>query len=310
MAANVESMFYVREVPWHGMGVKLDEAPNSEEAIVAAGLNWRVIPTPIYFAHERQQIRIPNRVANVRETDKQVLGIVSENAYNIVQNIDAFRFTDDLLGEGVRYVTAGSLGKGERIWLLAELPGSFKILGDDFSRFICFTNSHDGFSGVNVIATPVRVVCQNTLNLALQKASRSWSARHCTNINERLHEAKRTLQITTKYYNQLSIEAEILANQKVDYEEMVEKLFPMPEVVTNRQKANIEEKRAQILQITQTENLKQFRNTGWGFLNAVAEAQHITKLTNRDKFNQARMVKTIYGYPLLDRTYSLLKKAA
>src|SRR5690606_11965503 len=127
-------------------------------------------------------------------------------------------------------------------------------------------------SGVNVIATPVRVVCQNTLNLALQTASRSWSARHCTNIHERLHEAKRTLQITTKYYNQLSIEAEILANQKVDYEEMVEKLFPMPEVVTDRQKANIEEKRAQILQITQTENLKQFRNTGWGFLNAVAEA--------------------------------------
>ena len=310
MAANVETMFYVREVPWHGMGLNLDTTPNSEEALVAAGLDWNVVPAPVYFAHEGQQIQIENRVANIRETDKQVLGIVSENAYNIVQNIDAFRFTDDLLGEGVKYVTAGSLGKGERIWLLAELPETCKILGDDISQFICFTNSHNGFSGVNVIMTPIRVVCQNTLNIALEQANRAWSARHCTNIHERLDEAKRTLQITTKYYNQLGVEAEILANRKVNYEEMVEKLFPLPEETTDRQKANIEEKRAQILRVTQTDNLKQFRNTGWGFLNAVAEAQHITKLTDRDKFNQARMAKTIYGYPLLDQTYSLLKKAA
>lgn len=110
MAAKVESMFYVRETPWHGLGIRVTEAPDSREALRLAGLNWRVLQEPV---HTKEGAVIPGYRANVRDRDQKVLGIVSQR-YKIIQNEEAFAFTDDLLGEGVRYETAGSLQGEER----------------------------------------------------------------------------------------------------------------------------------------------------------------------------------------------------
>ena len=122
MAANVESMFYVREVPWHGLGTKVEEAPTSEEALRIAGLNWTVDQTPVYTD---SGLLIPGYKANRRSTDGSILGIVSDR-YKIVQNTEAFEFTDAIVGETedgvVKYETAGSLCGGKRIWLLAKMP--------------------------------------------------------------------------------------------------------------------------------------------------------------------------------------------
>ena len=103
--------------------------------------------------------------ANVRNTDQNVLGIVTDR-YKVVQNDEAFKFTDDLLGAGVRYETAGSLQDGKRIWLLAKLPQEYIIGGEQISPYLVFTNTHDGSGAIKVAVTPVRVVCSNTLNLA------------------------------------------------------------------------------------------------------------------------------------------------
>ena len=105
MAANVETMFYTREKPWHGLGTRVEEAPTSKEALELAGLNWKVLQKPIYTS---SGIPIKGYKANVRETDQNILGIVTDR-YKVVQNEEAFKFTDDLLGAGVRYETAGSL---------------------------------------------------------------------------------------------------------------------------------------------------------------------------------------------------------
>ena len=177
MSANVETMFSVREVPWHGLGTIVEEAPTSKEAIELAGLNWKVESKPVF--NEKNE-EIPGFIANTRNTDGKVFGIVS-NRYNIVQNEDAFSFTDSLIGEDVRYETAGSLREGRTVWLLAKMPER-KILGDKFDPYICFTNSHDGFGAVKVCMTPIRVVCNNTLNLALSNANRMWSTRHIGDI--------------------------------------------------------------------------------------------------------------------------------
>lgn len=103
MAANVETMFSVREKPWHGLGTIVAEAPNSEEALYLAGLDWNVIQKDIVTVDGN---RIDGFKANIRDCDEQVLGIVTER-YKVVQNSEAFAFTDALLGEGVRYETAG-----------------------------------------------------------------------------------------------------------------------------------------------------------------------------------------------------------
>ena len=103
MAAEVESMFYTREKPWHGLGTRVEDAPSSKDALHLAGLDWRVVQEPIY---KRGREKIPGYRANIRDSDRKVLGVVSDR-YKIVQNEEAFSFTDALLGKGVRYETAG-----------------------------------------------------------------------------------------------------------------------------------------------------------------------------------------------------------
>ena len=127
MSANVETMFSVRETPWHGLGRIVMDAPASREALELAGLDWQVESRNIYSGTGAM---IPGYRANVRSTDDAVLGVVSDR-YRIVQNEEAFQFTDDLLGEGVTYETAGSLQGGKKVWMLAKLPEKYIIAGDE-----------------------------------------------------------------------------------------------------------------------------------------------------------------------------------
>ena len=113
MSANVETMFYVREKPWHGLGTEVQEAPTSADALIYAGLDWEVLQKDVYA---EDGSLIPGYKVNTRSTDNAALGIVSDR-YKVVQNEDAFQFTDDLLGAGVSYETAGSLQGGRKVWI-------------------------------------------------------------------------------------------------------------------------------------------------------------------------------------------------
>lgn len=180
MSANVESMFYAgREKPWHGLGTQVEEAPTSADALRLAGLDWTVQRKPIQVCGGR---KVDNFFANVRSSDGAVLGVVSDR-YQVVQNAEAFAFTDALIGgEGqVHYETAGSLMGGRKIWLLAKLPDT-EIVGDKTEPYLCFSNTHDGSGAIRVCMTPIRVVCNNTLNIALNGAKRAWSVRHTGDI--------------------------------------------------------------------------------------------------------------------------------
>lgn len=176
MAANVESMFYVRETPWHGLGTRVDKALTSREALVMAGLDWRVEQKPI---RTEDGGIIEGYKANIRDVDQKVLGVVS-NRYKVVQNEETFAFTDALLGEDVRYETAGSLADGKRTWMLAVLPHKYIIAGDEITPYLVFMNSHDGSGAIKAAMTPIRVVCQNTLNLALATAKRKVKSKEGT----------------------------------------------------------------------------------------------------------------------------------
>ena len=166
MSANVESMFSVREKPWHGLGTIIQEACTSKEALHLAGLDWEVKQEPVVYKGTKTGHQF-----NIRSSDDTVLGVVG-GRYKPVQNADAFAFTDELIGGDVRYETAGSLANGKRVWMLAKMPDT-KILDDVVEPYLCLTNGHDGFSSMKVCMTPVRVVCQNTLNMALKGAKRT-----------------------------------------------------------------------------------------------------------------------------------------
>ena len=199
MSANVETMFYVREKPWHGLGVEVKEAPTSADALVYAGLDWEVMQENVYT---EGGILVPGYKVNLRSTDAAALGIVSDR-YKVVQNEDAFQFTDDLLGKGVTYETAGALQGGRKVWMLARMPHRYIIAGDEIAPYMVVMNSHDGSSGIKVAMTPIRVVCQNTLNLALSNAKRIWTTKHTENVMSRVHEARETLLLAEKYMGEL-----------------------------------------------------------------------------------------------------------
>ena len=112
MAAEVETMFYTRETPWHGLGTRVMEALGSKEALYLSGLDWNVEQEPIYTETGN---RISGFKANIRDIDQKVLGVVTDR-YKVIQNEEAFAFTDELLGEGIRYETAGFLQGGGKVW--------------------------------------------------------------------------------------------------------------------------------------------------------------------------------------------------
>jgi len=311
MSANVESMFYVRQVPWHGLGTMVQEAPNSAEALRLAGLDWIVEPKPVYVETESifgtAMTNVPGFVANTRSSDGKVLGIVTD-AYKIIQNADAFAFTDNLLGGDVRYETAGSLNDGKRTWLLARLPET-EIVGDKTEQYLVFTNTFDGSGAVKVACTPVRVVCQNTLNFALGSAKRSWSIRHTANIEYRLQDAHDALMLAGEYIDALKVNAEQLATQHLTDREidgLIGQLFPVEQDATKIAKTNCLNRRLAFRKALNADDLANFRNTKWGFVNAAADfADHIF-FRNTENARENRLANVFSGAPLMDKAYELV----
>ena len=245
MAANVETMFYTREKPWHGLGTMVAEAPTSADALHLAGLDWKVEQEDLLTQFHEV---IPGYKANVRDTDRRVLGVVTDR-YKVVQNTEAFEFTDALLGEGVRYETAGSLQEGRKVWLLAHLPHEYIINGEKISPYLVFSNTHDGSGSVKVAVTPIRVVCSNTLNLALKTAQRSFSIIHTGDIKEKMKEAEDTLFMADEYMQELGREFEELRRKRLsdnDVKSYIELLLPMENGGSAQQMRNVKKLREDI----------------------------------------------------------------
>jgi phage/plasmid-like protein (TIGR03299 family) len=205
------SFFSVKEKAWHGLGQIIEGYPTSAEAIKHAGLDYTVEKRTLFiYDNENQlanedteikipEIEVPNYYATIRTDSEQVLGVVGKD-YEIVQNKDAFSFFDSIVGgDGIQYETAGALGKGERIFITAKLPGYIKVGSDDLiEKYLFLTTSHYGFGSITAAFTPVRIVCQNTLNAAFRNCSISIKIRHTQNAKGRLEEAHKVMDISNK----------------------------------------------------------------------------------------------------------------
>lgn len=310
MSAEVETMFYTRVAPWHGLGTCVENAPGSQEALKVAGLDWKVVQKPI-FTEEGQLVG--GFKANIRDRDNQILGVVTDR-YKVVQNEEAFAFTDQLLGEGITYETAGSLQGGRRTWMLAKLPQRYIISGDEITPYLVFMNSHDGTGAIKAAMTPIRVVCQNTLNLALSNAKRSWSANHVGNINGKLDDARYTLLYADKYMAELGRSIDRLnqirlSDQKVY--EYINALFPLADNATEQQKKNLLRMKEDVkARYFEAPDLKHIGKNGYRFVNAVSDfATHSKPLRERSTYRENLFSRTIEGNPMIDRAYSLLQTA-
>lgn len=200
------SFFSVKEKAWHGLGQIVQDYPTSSEALKFAGLDYEVTKEDIYttsYNCDGQPMdfttRIKTHFATIRKDTGDVLGIVGKD-YEIVQNKDAFTFFDSIVGgEGIQYETAGALGKGERIFITAKLPDYIKVGNDDLiEQYLFLTTSHDGFGSITAAFTPIRIVCNNTLNAAFRNCSNAIKIRHTSNVKERLEQAHKVMGISYK----------------------------------------------------------------------------------------------------------------
>lgn len=310
MPALIDSMMSVRQVPWHGLGEIVKEAPDSVAAIKLAGLDWDVIQSPVFVNGKQAD----NYFANTRSDNDEILGIVT-GRYSIVQNSEAFAFTDALIKEGaVKYETAGSLKGGRQVWMMAKMEKEYSILGDKFDPYLCFTNSHDGTGAVRVMMTPIRVVCQNTLNAAIAGAKRSWSTSHVGEIAAKLEDAKKTLTYGEAYMSSLEEDAARLADIKITgdmYGEIINALLPITIKTSEREKKTIETKREGILHAMKQDDIKRFAGTGWGFMNAVSDfTTHAEPMRKTKTYEANRFSRVVEGDSLFDLAYLMLNKVA
>lgn len=288
----------------------MQDAPDSRTALVLAGLDWKVVQRPVCVDGGE----VPGYLANVRATDGRVLGIVSSR-YSVVQNHEAFEWTDSLIDTGrVRYETAGSLRGGRVVWLLARLDEHREILGDEIAPYLLFVNAHDGSMAVRVCMTPVRVVCANTLNVALHRADmrmdRSWSAAHLGDLQGKLREAQRTLGLAYSYLDRLGVLAERLADIDVPesrWLKIVEQLLPLEEDAGDVRRRNVAVLREDLMARIQAPDLARFRGTGWAVLNAVADhVAHVRPLVRTPTWRESRFGRIVEGHPLLDKVLEIL----
>ena len=310
MSTEMETMFDTRTKPWHGLGENVKAAPDSGAALKLAGMDWQVIQKALVTY---DGIPVPGFKANLRDTDHQVLGVVTDR-YRVVQNREAFAFTDALLGEGVTYETAGSLQNGKRTFILAKLPQRFIIAGDEITPYFVIMNSHDGSCSIKAAMTPVRVVCQNTLNLALRTAKRTWMTKHTSNIMERIDDARITLQFAEQYMREMGKGVDELCRKRLTDRKVMEymnEFFPVTQDMTAAQQRNnlilLNDMKKRYFDAP---DLKSMDKNGYRFINAIADfATHAEPIRRTRNYRENLFLKTVEGNPLVDKAYQMVNAA-
>lgn len=287
MPAEVETMFYTGEVPWHGLGVHVAEAPDAEAAIRAAGLDWEVETRPVYVDGMPDsrgrvgRVPVPDSRAVVRLSDGRVLAGVGSR-FAPVQNREAFSFVDAVAsgpgGSGdVRYETAGSLKEGRVVWMLARLTAdAFDVVpGDRVEPYLLLANRHDGRGSLLAKLVNTRVVCQNTLTAARGEDGAQFRVRHTGDVSAKVEQAREVLGLARQV---LAEERERMGRlAAVDLSAARLRLFsntllPAPEDASERVLERVERERGEVIRLFEEapgNDLPGVRGTAWAAANAV-----------------------------------------
>lgn len=280
MPANVEYMFSVQQVPWHKIGAVINECVNSDEAIKVAHLDWQVEKCPIFMQRgDGSYEEIPRQFVT-RRTDRDgissILGHVG-GTYTPLQNSEAFAFADSLIGsKQAVYETAGSLDGGRIVWMLMKIPGDIIIPGtpDVVEKYIFVSSGHDGKWMLYAGVTPVRIVCQNTLQIGMSQAYRMLTIKHTSKMQDQMAQARQLLGIADKYYETFEELSAHLASVKMTDEQVktfLENMYPILDGMTERVKDKNFEKQNVVRDIYRSHytcNLPGIEGTAWSLLNA------------------------------------------
>ena len=287
-ADGTSAFFANREPAWHKLGVVTDGAKTASEALKIAQLDStvKVSENSVSTTVNGQTITLDGRYLTYREHPKTgltALGVVGER-YTPIQNLEAFEFLNHLADEsGAVFETAGSLNSGRKVFMTMRFPESMKLANgaDVVDNYIMATNSHDGTTAFTIAVTPVRVVCQNTVRLALKLASSTVKLRHTANATAKVQQARETLGIVWKYQEEFQAEVNRLVSEPFsnsDFKQFVEKLIPTPkDDATQRVKNYAEQTRDSLIALWMAPTQQNVAGTKWAAYNAVAEYEDWAK---------------------------------
>lgn len=337
--------YLVKGAPFRYPGaVNVEGCKSSQEVMEKAKLDWMVDKCPMYAFipakdngsdydiddTKHSQTFMENTVNGpkilrecpnsygIYRTDLNIpLGLVKER-YEPVQNLDAFKFFDTAIGKNEAiWQTAGWFGNGQRIFVSAKLPDTILVNGDPVDNYLVFTNSHDGSTGVKILFTPIRVVCQNTLNAAIRGAQNFVSFRHTQSVHKNIDAAHEVLGITHKQIEIVNEAFNAMSKIKIDDKKAIEIMANIvfteaelmrlkqnghtPEQVANRyyhaindadlstQKVNVLSKMVDYYHIGPGQ--REIEGTGWGVYGAITG--YYSNIDNTEK--EKRMDTLLYG---------------
>lgn len=292
--------FVAGEPAWHRLGTVVRDCQTSADAIRLAALDWTVDKRPVYFTppattqvpvDQPLYREVPDAFAIVRSDTGAALSVVG-SYYRPFQNAEAFDFMDTIVGERLAmFETAGALKGGRKVWMLARIPGELKIHGDDVvNPYVLLTNSHDGTSGLRILPTTVRVVCQNTLNLALSRAgtNEGMSIVHTASLEQRVTEARAKLGIIHRQLDAFQATAQTMTRTSMTSDQLAAYFATLLGNRSSKTQKKTLEAFADNLH-NERNTLPGMRGTLWAAYNAVSEwADHdmrVTGQTTADKLD-------------------------
>lgn len=276
------TMAFTGQQPWHKLGVQFDQDFTSSEAIAAARLDYPVTKEQLFRLRPDLGPRMVEPIeawATINGHTQDVLGVVGDQ-YEVLQNKEAFDFFDILLKEsGGKLQTAGAIGKGEKVWMLAKLPEVFyPLAGDGVEQFLLGTTSHDGTMKTEVRFTGIRVVCQNTFNMAMKGSRGVISIRHTQNMRQKLEMAALVLLRYQEHFDIAREHYSKLAQIRVDdawLDEYLERMIGNPLSVSEGRARTMMENKIRLiqgrLQNGMGVDLPGVAGTAWHALNAMVE---------------------------------------
>lgn len=286
MAANINEnrMFCVGKC-WHDEGVRVETEQTAQNAIKLARLDYEVVKVPLVGYIEDDVIPCDYQ-GILNKSNNKILGIVKDK-YKIIQNTEAFDFFDSVVQAGEAfYHSAGSLGDGERIWILAKLPKDILLFNDDkIEQYLLLTNSHDGKHSLLMYFTPIRVVCNNTLIASYPNAVDGISIKHFGDLKNKVKIARETLSLALSFYGGFEDNCKQMLDTSLS-DSQAEKYFSellgiKEEKETSTHAKNSLNRLTSLFHYGKGNN--QVQNTVWAGYNAVTEYTDHFKTVRADK---------------------------
>lgn len=283
-ASDAAMMYVGAEKPWHKLGTSFATAPTPQEALESIGADFKVLTGPVYDADMKE---INGYRRTYRSDNGTSLGIVGMR-YEVIDNSEAASIMQTI---GAPIDSAGMLFEGQTLWMNAKFKEPISIGGDEILPYIVLKSTHDGTGSLVLKRTPIRTVCQNTLNMAMGGSNRNdlrtQNIKHTRNYDERVRIALKAMELSTEYYRQFELKANELLDIKFsenDFENLMNKLYPIPEGDSKRGIAVAERERSKIITAYGALDLENIRYTGWGAYNAIADySDHMRELRGENK---------------------------